>query len=102
MAFLAQAEFSPTLTPAKVREHVPPVFTRVSPHGFIYLLHQCLLVNNEQEVIVYVWRTRGPLHSFCSAFCCWFPACFTQHTPCTHPLALSISLYYPEAPTKLT
>lgn len=36
MAFLAQAEFSPTATPAKVRKRVPPVFTRVSTHGFIW------------------------------------------------------------------
>lgn len=46
--------------------------------GIKTLLPQCLQVNSEKTAFVYVWRTRGPLHSFWSAFCCWFPACFTR------------------------
>lgn len=50
----------------------------------------------------------GGLVVLCTVSALHFAAVFQhvslrpQHTPCAHPLALSIGLPYPEAPTKLT
>lgn len=81
MAFLAQAGFSPFHTPEKATKCSSCLYQGLIPWFYLgvkTLLHQWLKVSTEKAAFVHVWRTQGSLHSFCSAFYCWFPACFVQ------------------------